>query len=494
MSDEGARLVALITGASEISQELKYLRSVECWRIAVILRNPDQTKPLGRVITKEIVPSVKALGYRFPIPLGNLFSPALIRLVASRSPMEIKELALLPICNVREIDTVMEALYRPNHVTMPRAPVWDIVCHAPELRFRSNGPPLSEAQKILVFGQSDPPPTAKIIVLKTKYRLKKATIERRSMQERFEASETIRENIKNRHTTPDSFDEFEKVLQKNLHSGIFGKRAKFVIFKSSLIRGNVLKITGDKGDLLAFVCANTPSHLQDGFIDKYMSLYPGTIKECNSAELGLRLPFKSSHFSLYNKFSAIAPEGTEQAHPSTFVHGSQTRDSSTLQPRESEAVLSYPLEFSHFKDSFQPLCEWISSQIQDLIPEEAGILEAYLNTLPGSPTVAVHPMPCMALNHNPCTLQHFDGGDAGSAIVIAFIKGKGGQLVLVELGLVLELESGHIVIFPACKLSHLNLHYEGFRVSMVFHSDCSSQAWLRNRNGLKKNQFFTAPF
>ena len=62
---------------------------------------------------------------------------------------------------------------------------------------------------------------------------------------------------------------------------------------------------------------------------------------------------------------------------------------------------------------------------------------------------------------------------------------KGGDLCLEKPGISLQLENGDVAIFSSSKLSHFNTHFEGKRASLVFHSDVSAKAWVRNRNGWK---------
>jgi len=66
----------------------------------------------------------------------------------------------------------------------------------------------------------------------------------------------------------------------------------------------------------------------------------------------------------------------------------------------------------------------------------------------------------------------------------------GGELALLEPGLVLDLQNGDAVLFPSGKISHFNMHYKGMRASLVFHSDSSSRSWIKDRNGWNHNIYF----
>ena len=79
---------------------------------------------------------------------------------------------------------------------------------------------------------------------------------------------------------------------------------------------------------------------------------------------------------------------------------------------------------------------------------------------------------------NVLTLIHRDWNDKDLCIVIPVSDCEGGDLALMELGIVLELNNGDMVIFRSGELSHFNLHYRGKQSSMVLHSDCSGDAWV----------------
>ena len=81
------------------------------------------------------------------------------------------------------------------------------------------------------------------------------------------------------------------------------------------------------------------------------------------------------------------------------------------------------------------------------------------------------------------TDAHRDGSDVKLCVVIPFGRWKGGEIVLYELGLVLKLHSGHVLVFPSRIITHFNLHFTGLRGSLVLHSDDKGQSWVDNFNG-----------
>ena len=65
------------------------------------------------------------------------------------------------------------------------------------------------------------------------------------------------------------------------------------------------------------------------------------------------------------------------------------------------------------------------------------------------------------LNLNVATKAHRDHKDYLLCLVIPLGEFMGGELCMVETGLVLEIKSGDIVIFPSGDITHYNLHFTG---------------------------------
>jgi hypothetical protein len=73
--------------------------------------------------------------------------------------------------------------------------------------------------------------------------------------------------------------------------------------------------------------------------------------------------------------------------------------------------------------------------------------------------------------------------DKRICVVMPFGDWEGGELCLYELGLVIKLKPGDIVIFPSCDITHFNLHFTGLRGSLVLHSDKQGDSWVQDFNG-----------
>jgi len=92
------------------------------------------------------------------------------------------------------------------------------------------------------------------------------------------------------------------------------------------------------------------------------------------------------------------------------------------------------------------------------------------------------------LNINVATKIHRDANDKDICLVIVISSDcEGGELCLMEPGLVLALRNGDAVVFPSCKISHFNQHYKGRRASLVLQSDRWLNGWLNDANGWDGN-------
>jgi hypothetical protein len=123
-------------------------------------------------------------------------------------------------------------------------------------------------------------------------------------------------------------------------------------------------------------------------------------------------------------------------------------------------------------------------------PEMYSRLEAYITELPGNQHTPAYPFSGYVINVNVVTMAHRDGKDEIGCVLIVVGEHKGGELVLVEPGLVLELKNGDVLIFPSGRITHYNLHYEGTRASLVLHSDREGFGYAKDANGWKGNVYY----
>ena len=117
------------------------------------------------------------------------------------------------------------------------------------------------------------------------------------------------------------------------------------------------------------------------------------------------------------------------------------------------------------------------------LPEQYKRIKAFVDVLPLNERPTSYPFPGFVLNIQVSTEGHLDAGDNTICVVIPFRSWDNGGIVLYEPRLLLDLSPGDILIFPSYKITHFNLHFSGFRYSVVMHSDKYGESWARDRNG-----------
>jgi hypothetical protein len=118
----------------------------------------------------------------------------------------------------------------------------------------------------------------------------------------------------------------------------------------------------------------------------------------------------------------------------------------------------------------------------------------HISNLPGDAVSPVHPWGGVVINLNCASKVHKDVMDLARicCVMNASKDCTGGELVLLQPGLVLKLGHGDIVVFKSSEMAHCNLHYEGMRCSLVFNTDRCLKEWDEDRNGWETHHFFTS--
>ena len=128
-------------------------------------------------------------------------------------------------------------------------------------------------------------------------------------------------------------------------------------------------------------------------------------------------------------------------------------------------------------------------KLQQLLPNNYEILGQFVDILPCEEPSPIYPFAGFVINLNVATRVHRDYMDDSICVVISISDSIGGELCILELGLVVCLRSGDAIIFKSSQLTHFNMHYQGRRASLVFHSDKMAERWVKDRNGWKHNIF-----
>lgn len=124
-----------------------------------------------------------------------------------------------------------------------------------------------------------------------------------------------------------------------------------------------------------------------------------------------------------------------------------------------------------------------SLQMRHRLPEMFQDLTVYCDMQPFGKECPSRPFSGLVLNFCVSTRGHRDFIDHRICVVIPYGNWTGGDICLYELGLVIALNPGDILIFKSCDITHFNLHFEGQRGSIVLHSDRAGQKWVQTKNG-----------
>lgn len=120
-------------------------------------------------------------------------------------------------------------------------------------------------------------------------------------------------------------------------------------------------------------------------------------------------------------------------------------------------------------------------------------MTVYATVLPGNNISDVDPWLSWVVNLNVLTRLHRDTKDIGWCLdlVITDKDFRGGELGMVELGLVLPLQNGDFCIFRSMDITHFNLEFVGERCSFVFATCKEFASWEKDRHGWESNKFMT---
>lgn len=132
----------------------------------------------------------------------------------------------------------------------------------------------------------------------------------------------------------------------------------------------------------------------------------------------------------------------------------------------------------------------LSLQLENYLPEEYQILVKLQESLPAGYIASAPPFLSLVVNVNIRTEAHRDVKDKNICMVIPIGDFQGGELVLVEQGLVLELGNGDVVVFRSAESTHFNLDYSGKRASFVLNTDSHMDSWEKNKNGWAGNDHY----
>ena len=189
---------------------------------------------------------------------------------------------------------------------------------------------------------------------------------------------------------------------------------------------------------------------------------------------------KSSKTKYYLSQGQGAPE---HIHPDYLHKGKKHMNHGQRIPYQSKVVKESPEKYHALMSTFKDVCQVVSDIIKKHLPDLHAQISIFCDILPLNDRPTTHPFPGCVINLQVATEGHLDSGDDTICVVIPFGDFEGGELVLSDAGLMINLQEGDVFIFPSFRLTHFNMHFTGVRGSLVMHSDKDGKRWVKDRNG-----------
>jgi hypothetical protein len=165
--------------------------------------------------------------------------------------------------------------------------------------------------------------------------------------------------------------------------------------------------------------------------------------------------------------------------------GSQKVNHSQRIPYLCKTARDSPDQYNALMEALADICNVVNDLLTLHMPEQHSELAIFCDILPLNCRPATYPFSGCVINIQVSTAGHRDSLDKTICVVIPFGKFEGGEVVLYEAGIVIDLRPGIVLIFPSFKFTHFNLHFNGFRGSVVLLSDKEGDSWVKDRNGWK---------
>ncbi|TFK78851.1 hypothetical protein K466DRAFT_465040, partial [Polyporus arcularius HHB13444] len=149
-----------------------------------------------------------------------------------------------------------------------------------------------------------------------------------------------------------------------------------------------------------------------------------------------------------------------EVHPLKLYLANKSRTNyAQMVPYRSKECFLFQEEYDNLCNCLDQVFEWLQKKLECCLPGLVLEIRGFAEELPGQERSPSYPFSGFVLNLNACTKVHRDAKDLHACLVMAFGKYWGGELGLVEPGLLVDLQAGDMVVFQSQKVSHFNLLY-----------------------------------
>ncbi|TFK60964.1 hypothetical protein BDN72DRAFT_904529 [Pluteus cervinus] len=509
-------LLARISSKSELSR----LDNIEAGRIATLLKAPHPRSAQGKLIINDIIPAIAFLRemYKFSLPsmmilpirwhfscppiidCRNVFLSDLLLdslgynnfikgrdsiawrtcLLPLKDPIPASLLPFIEDLKNQQAYPVLSSFEPQGDSAMPLIHQSHIAPTPPPalVTFSSSFDPKHKKNTKTQFPRGSKPDVKEDRALWTEDRIGLV----RANQVTVHTKEELQARLT--HMYPRGYKEH---LDENLNV-VEGEWSKaYTRISQELIKQlGDFSITNKNGGLVCAVWSSMPRHIQTPLFNSTHAIF-GHQFNYRDSERSRLLPFDTYHFSVYNRYAVRGKDYDPKADPSTLQRkGKKTKaNTCTFIPRHSTEIRNNPIRYGLIQQSLAPVFTWIDRMVHQHLPEDWAELKSFVDSLPGNQTCPASPFAGFVINLNVATQVHRDWNDNSICVVLVISDPacEGGELVLEEPGLVLDLKCGDVIVFPSSQISHFNLHFKGWRASLVCHSDRHSVGWLEDFNG-----------
>ncbi|EDR09746.1 uncharacterized protein LACBIDRAFT_326329, partial [Laccaria bicolor S238N-H82] len=242
---------------------------------------------------------------------------------------------------------------------------------------------------------------------------------------------------------PKDMASFQKQVKQVLQSGVRNARSKYTKYATSGHEPQRVRINCKDGRNLAFIDSTLDQRLRDQLLDKFMALFPDGLKHTDTEEEGIGNTFPSIHFVWYNRYATRGDGAPKDVHPDELYNGQGSRlNTAQFLPRLSKEAHENMQKYHELEEAFQEIWQYQRSVVEKYLPEEYEALRISVDLLPSNDMSPTYPFGGVVLNFNVSTLVHRDWKDLNVCLVMPISACQGGALVLHELGIVVECQSG----------------------------------------------------
>ncbi|KAL0058849.1 hypothetical protein AAF712_014453 [Marasmius tenuissimus] len=288
---------------------------------------------------------------------------------------------------------------------------------------------------------------------------------------------------------PTTLDDSSDKVTDNLRAGYRKNKDLYIYYDREQMDDIVFNIIDKNGKIVTSFGNTVPQRTMHGTFPTFQGLYP-ELEYINSSKIP-RQKFGCSHLNIWNRYTTLGKDAPHDAHPFSLEREGTSRpcDPSQFAPRHSKETYKQEPRSTILLNVMQPIVQHLATVMEEHFPDETKELEAFVHKLEYDGVSEVHPFAGVAVNVNVATIAHLDPMDLYLCLVLALHECTGGEIILEELGIVIDLKPGDFVIFPSTYITHYNLNFKGRRASFAFSTDKRGMAWAKTNNNWDENDY-----